>query len=115
MMARPLMAVDELKTLPRFHFIVAKTGCNPMRTKLDLFFKWGIQLDDEYEVDRSEVRKVYYAGKDELIHEIEKREGKISNQHLAKYPGRANHIPEVLSPAENIRGGYLRVHDEKNR
>lgn len=118
MMARPLMAVDELKTLPRFHFIVAKTGCNPMRTKLDLFFKWGIQLDDEYEADRSEVRKVYYAGKDELIHEIEKREGKAAmgiNQHLAKYPGRANHIPEVLSPTENIGGGYLRVHDEKNR
>lgn len=41
MMSRSLMTVDELKTMPRFHFIIAKTGVNPMRTKLDLFFKWG--------------------------------------------------------------------------
>ena len=40
MMSRPLMTVDELKTLPRFHFIITKTGCHPMRTKLDLFFNW---------------------------------------------------------------------------
>lgn len=74
MMSRSLMTVDELKTMPRFHFIIAKTGVNPMRTKLDLFFKWGIELDKEYENEKHEVRKVSYAGKDELIAEIERIE-----------------------------------------
>ena len=74
MMSRSLMTVDELKTMPRFHFIIAKTGVNPMKTKLDLFFKWGIDLDKEYENDKQEVRKVFYAGKDELIAEIERVE-----------------------------------------
>lgn len=78
MMSRALMTADELKTLPKFHFIIAKTGCNPMRTKLDLFFKWGIELDDAYEADKNEVREVHYAGKDALIAEIEKREGYVA-------------------------------------
>lgn len=77
MVARPLMTVDELKTLPRFHFIITKTGCHPMRTKLDLFFNWGIELNTEYTVDKKEVKEVYYAGKDGLMEEIERREGRI--------------------------------------
>lgn len=76
MMSRPLMTVDELKTLPRFHFIITKTGCHPMRTKLDLFFNWGIELKTEYEVPKKAVREVFYAGKDGLMREIERREGR---------------------------------------
>ena len=76
MMSRPLMTVDELKTLPRFHFIITKTGCHPMRTKLDLFFNWGIELKTDYEVPKKAVREVFYAGKDGLMREIEIREGK---------------------------------------
>jgi len=76
MMSRPLMTVDELKTLPRFHFIITKTGCHPMRTKLDLFFNWGIELKTEYEVPKKAVREVFYAGKDGLMREIESREGR---------------------------------------
>ena len=77
MVARPLMTVDELKTLPRFHFIITKTGCHPMRTKLELFFNWGIELSTEYTVDKKEVKEVYYAGKDGLMEEIERREGRM--------------------------------------
>ena len=76
MMSRPLMTVDELKTLPRFHFIITKTGCHPMRTKLDLFFNWGIELKTEYTVEKKAVREVHYAGKDGLMLEIELREGR---------------------------------------
>ena len=76
MMSRPLMTVDELKTLPRFHFIITKTGCHPMRTKLGLFFNWGIELKTEYEVPKKAVREVFYAGKDGLMREIENREGR---------------------------------------
>lgn len=119
MMSRPLMTVDELKTLPRFHFIVAKTGCNPMRTKLDLFFKWGIILDKEYEVDKSEVRKVYYAGKDELIGEIEKREGRMSanSENLfAKYPGgMVQSMSEIPVPIEDIGRRRFKVDDSEDR
>lgn len=74
MMSRPLMTVDELKTLPRFHFIITKTGCHPMKTKLDLFFKWGIKLDSEYVVPKKEVKEVHYAGKEGLMNEIDRRE-----------------------------------------
>lgn len=42
MIERPLMTPDELKSLPKGHFIVMKTGTHPMRVKLKLFFKWGI-------------------------------------------------------------------------
>ena len=93
MMARPLMTVDELKTLPRFHFIIAKTGCHPMKTKLDLFFNWGIVLDSEYEVDKKEVREVFYAGKDSLIAEIERREAK------------KNEPPDKSSSSKSASGG----------
>ena len=47
-----------------------------MRTKLDLFFNWGIELKTEYEVPKKAVREVFYAGKDGLMREIENREGK---------------------------------------
>lgn len=71
MMQRPLMTPDELKTLPKGHFILAKTGCNPMRTQLPLFLKWGIKFDKEYEVEEREVRKVAYADRFELEQERE--------------------------------------------
>ena len=45
MMQRPLMTADELKSMPKGSFIVMKTGSNPMRTKLKLFFEWGIRFD----------------------------------------------------------------------
>lgn len=74
MMSRPLMTVDELKTLPRFHFIITKTGCHPMKAKLDLFFKWGIKLDSEYIVPKKAVKEVHYAGKEGLMKKIDRRE-----------------------------------------
>ncbi len=70
MMERPLMTPDELKALPFGHFIVSKTGRHPMRTKLELFFKWGIALDTPYEVERKSARKVKYANRDELTNAI---------------------------------------------
>lgn len=105
MSSRALMTVDELKTMPRFHFIVAKTGVNPMKTKLDLFFKWGIELNNEYEVEKKEVREVCYAGKDELMAEIEKREGIVLVSHKskssAKEPGETLHTPMPVEAHNN--------------
>ena len=55
------MTVDELKTMPKGHFIVMKTGCHPMRTRLKLFFKWGIQFEEAYSIEEKSERKVQYA------------------------------------------------------
>lgn len=70
MIQRPLMTPDELKTLPKGNFILAKTGCCPMRTKLPLFLKWGITFDKTYEVEERAARKVFYADRFELEQEI---------------------------------------------
>ena len=70
MMSRPLMSPDELKTLPKGHFILAKTGNCPMQTRLPLFLKWGIQFGDAYEVPEQAARSVKYADRFELEQEI---------------------------------------------
>ena len=70
MIQRPLMTPDELKTLPKGNFILAKTSCCPMRTKLPLFLKWGITFDKTYEVEEKAARKVAYADRFELEQEI---------------------------------------------
>ena len=38
-----------------------------MKVKLKLFFKWGIEFEDEYEVLEHGNRKVYYAEKREIV------------------------------------------------
>ena len=43
-----------------------------MRTKLQLYFKWGIQFEESYQVPERAQREVYYAGKDELLMNIKK-------------------------------------------
>lgn len=67
MIERPLMTVDELKSMPKGHFVVMKTGCHPMRTRLKLFLQWGIRFDKKpYEIPEQSARKVHYADKREL-------------------------------------------------
>ena len=73
MMSRPLMSPDELKTLPKGHFILAKTGCCPMQTQLPLFPQWGIQFGQPYEVPEQSARPVSYVDRFELEREIVRR------------------------------------------
>ena len=49
-----------------------KTGTHPMRTKLQLYFKWGISFEEPYQVPERVQREVYYAGKEELLMNIQK-------------------------------------------
>lgn len=74
MIGRPLMTPDELKSLPKGHFILAKTGCHPMQVELRLFFKWGIEFEEEYEVEQHVARPVSYADRLELEQEIIRRQ-----------------------------------------
>lgn len=70
MMERPLMSADELKSMPKGSFVVMKTGTHPMKTKLKLFFKWGIQFGEPLKMPDRGSRPVYYAGKEELERSI---------------------------------------------
>ena len=72
MAERALLSPDELKNLPKGDFIVMKTGTHPMRTKLQLYFKWGISFEEPYQVPERVQREVYYAGKEELLMNIQK-------------------------------------------
>ncbi len=69
MIERPLMTVDELKSMPKGHFV----GCYPMKTRLKLFFKWGIEFEEAYAVEEQAERKVQYADRTELETEILKK------------------------------------------
>ena len=70
MIEHSLMTVDELKSMPKGHFVVMKTGCHPMKTRLKLFFKWGIKFEGAYSVAEQAERKVQYADRAELEMEI---------------------------------------------
>ena len=63
MMERALMSPDELKSIPKGSFIVMKTGCHPMQTRLRLFLEWGIHFEEPYAVPERVERKVVYAGR----------------------------------------------------
>ena len=66
MMERPLMSPDELKSMPKGSFVVMKTGTHPMKTKLKLFFDWGIRFEKPLQMEDRGSRPVHYAGKADL-------------------------------------------------
>lgn len=71
MIERPLMTADELKALPKGTFVVTKTGFNPIKVKLKLFFKWGIQFEKEpFVVPLRDNKDVKYADKDTLMRAV---------------------------------------------
>lgn len=67
------MTPDELKSMPKGSFIVAKTGVHPMKVKLRLFLDWGIRFGMPYEVPEKAQRFVAYADKQELEESIIRR------------------------------------------
>ena len=73
MAERALLSPDELKNLPKGEFVVMKTGTHPMRTKLQLYFKWGIKFEEPYQTPERAQREVYYAGKEELLMNIKRK------------------------------------------
>lgn len=66
MIERALMTPDELKSMPKGQFIVMKTGHNPMKVKLKLFFKWGIQFEEPFSIGERRVQTVKYLNKAQL-------------------------------------------------
>lgn len=73
MIERPLMTADELKSIPKGHFVVMKTGTHPMRTRLRLFLEWGITFGEPYILPEKAARTVAYASRQELEQAIFQR------------------------------------------
>lgn len=95
MMERPLMSPDELKSMPKGSFVVMKTGTHPMKTKLKLFFEWGIRFEKPLQMEDKGNRPVHYAGKEELERAI-----------LGEYPlvyTAAIPTGENLTPKPNVK------------
>lgn len=84
MIGRPLLTVDELKSMPKGQFIVMKTGTHPMISPLKLYFKWGIKFEEEYKLPDKTARAVSYKERDELIRDVE-----------LKYPQKKKENPSV--------------------
>lgn len=71
MIGRPLMTVDELKSMPKGQFIVMKTGAHPMISPLKLYFRWGISFEEPYILLDKGARTVAYMSSDSLMREVE--------------------------------------------
>ena len=97
MIERPLMTPDELKALPKGTFVVTKTGFYPMKVKLKLYFKWGIEFEKEpYVVPLRDSSMVTYASREELTEAIQ-----------AKYPSK-----EKKDDDDTIPDGSICVEEE---
>jgi len=105
MIERPLMTPDELKSIPKGHFVVMKTGTHPMQTRLRLFLEWGISFDDPYTIPEKAAREVAYASKREL-------EMAIAQRHYTQ----EDEIPEPRAvPSPLPRGGTGYAQNRRSR
>ena len=97
MIERPLMTADELKALPKGTFVVTKTGFNPIKVKLKLFFKWGIQFEDTpYVVPLRDNQDIHYASKDDIMRAVFEKysHGKMSEDE--EIPPGSYSVDQVL-------------------
>ena len=106
MMERPLMTPDELKSMPKGSFIVAKTGVHPMRVRLRLFLDWGIRFGEPYEVPEKAQRPVAYADKQELEEAI------IRRHYASSIEDEENQVDQGAAAAGGLSQG---VRPEANR
>ncbi len=132
MIERPLLTPDELKSMPKGQFVVMKTGVHPMRVKLKLFFKWGIEFDENnpYTVKDNGGREVQYAEKKDILDGIirkyhpEELDERITTEEDGTYGGQNNveshsHEPQTSEPSDNDKkdkgGGGIKTVAPSNR
>lgn len=87
MIGRPLMTVDELKSMPKGQFIVMKTGTHPMISPLKLYFKWGIDFEEPYVLPDRGARTVSYMEREAMFRAVE-----------IKYPQKREEPPDMDFP-----------------
>jgi type IV secretion system protein VirD4 len=83
MIGRPLMTVDELKSMPKGQFIVMKTGTRSMISPLKLYFQWGIRFREPYCLPDRGARPVTYLEREALFSAV-----------MEKYPQKRQIPPE---------------------
>ena len=99
------MTPDELKAMPKGSFITMKTGMHPMKTKFQLFLKWGITFGETYTLEEHTARKVEYASKEDLIATI-----------FEKYPPKvSDREPESTSEKESTSGRLVQRNNHSLR
>lgn len=103
MIQRPLITTDELKLLPKGNFILAKTGCHPMKTELRLFLKWGIEPIADYVVAEQANRTVQYADKKELEDNL------INRYPLKEMEAKIAELDPLLAQIKSRRKTEVRV------
>ena len=102
MIERPLMTAEELKALPKGTFIVTKTGFNPIRVKLKLFFEWGIQFEKElFVVPLRDNKDVCYADRDTLMRSVYEKYAAKKKNDEDEIPPSSISVEQVLSEQNN--------------
>lgn len=102
MIERPLMTAEELKSLPKGTFIVTKTGFNPIRVKLKLFFEWGIQFEKEpFVVPLRDNKDVCYAVRDTLMRSVYEKYAAKKKNDEDEIPPSSISVEQVLSEQNN--------------
>lgn len=109
MIERALMTPDELKSMPKGQFIVMKTGHNPMKVKLKLFFKWGIQFEEPFSIGERRVQTVKYLNKVQLESQInDDYNCGLSDDEVRNLLEYANNERKAIKHKENM------IKDEKS-
>lgn len=97
MIERPLMTADELKALPKGTFVVTKTGFNPIKVKLKLFFKWGIEFEKEpFIVPLRDNKDICYANKDALMRAVYEKYAMNKQSEADEIPAGSYLVEQVL-------------------
>lgn len=104
MIERPLMTADELKSMPKGEFIVMKTGAYPMKVRLKLFFQWGIEFGEPYQVPDQGSRPVRYASRVELMEAIHEAYPQLRPRRAVP-PEPPTGQPNKLKPERNENHG----------
>lgn len=109
MIERALMTPDELKSMPKGQFIVMKTGHNPMKVKLKLFFKWGIQFEEPFTIGECCVQTVKYLNKAQLESQInDDYNCGLSDDEVRNHLEYANNERKAIKHKDNV------IKDEKS-
>ena len=79
-----------------------KTGMHPMKTKFQLFLKWGISFDDAYVLPEHSERDVTYADRAKLEKAIREKypKNQILEQASSKSSRPQGHIPAHIENRE---------------
>lgn len=102
MIERALMTPDELKSMPKGQFIVMKTGHNPMKVKLKLFFDWGIKFETPFSLGSREVKDVKYLNKEQLESAINENYG-LSDEELQEFLEKSHNEHSVPMSTEKAK------------